>query len=109
MAFRNHKFCPSPPVSEKVVETSLKVSTVDGVDISTPVNIDACGKPSLPSADDYRLSSLLRAGVPLNQVSPTLFHDVDADSDAFVNQLLASDVPRETDSPSDNQDVPSND
>ena len=58
MAFRNHKFCPSPPASEVVVETLLKVSTVDGVDISTPVTIDACSKPSLPSADDYRLYPL---------------------------------------------------
>lgn len=105
MAFRNHKFCPSPPVSEGVVETLLKVSTVDGVDISTPVTIDACSKPPLPSADDYRLSALLACGAPLSPVSPTLFQDIDADSDAFVNQLLSSDVSREI----ENQEDTSND
>lgn len=96
MAFRNHKFCPSPPISEGVTETVLKVSTVDGVDISTPVPVDACSKPSLPSAEDFRLSALLASGAPLSPVSPTLFTDIDADSDAFVNKLLSSDVPRET-------------
>lgn len=96
MAFRNHKFCPFPPVSEAVVETVLKVSTVDGVDISTPVILESCSKPPLPPAQDFRLSALLACGAPLSPVSPTLFQDVDADSDAFVNQLLASDVSRET-------------
>lgn len=105
MAFRNHKFCPFPPLSEVVIETVLKVSTVDGVDISTPVVLDACSKPSLPSADDFRLSALLACGAPLSPVSPTLFQDIDAESDAFVNQLLSSDVPRET----DNQEDTSND
>lgn len=105
MAFRNHKFRPSPPHSEGVLETVLKVSTVDGVDISTPVVLDACSKPSLPSADDFRLSALLACGAPLSPVSPTLFQDIDAESDAFVNQLLSSDVPRET----DNQEDTSND
>lgn len=105
MAFRNHKFRPSPPMSEGVHETVLKVSTVDGVDISTPVSIDACTKPPLPSAEDYRLSALLACGAPLRPVSPTLFQDIDADSDAFVNQLLSSDVSRET----ENQEESSND
>lgn len=96
MAFRNHKFCPPPPMSEGVIETVLKVSTVDGVDLSTPVPVDACSKPPLPSASDFRLSALLATGAPLRPVSPTLFTDIDADSDAFVNQLLSSDVPDET-------------
>lgn len=101
MAFRNHKFRPSPPLSEGVTETVLKVSTVDGVDISTPVSIDACTKPPLPSAEDFRLSALLASGAPLRPVSPTLFQDIDADSDAFVNQLLSSDVSRETENHED--------
>lgn len=105
MAFRNHKFCPFPPLSEGVVETVLKVSTVDGVDISTPVVLDACSKPPLPSADDFRLSALLACGAPLSPVSPTLFQDFDAESDAFVNQLLSSDVSREN----ENQEHTSND
>lgn len=101
MAFRNHKFRPIPPISEGVIETVLKVSTVDGVDISTPVSFDACTKPLLPSSEDFRLSSLLSSGAPLSPVSPTLFVDIDADSDAFVNQLLSSDVSRETENHED--------
>lgn len=105
MSFRNHKFCPSPPISEVVLETVLKVSTVDGVDISTPVSLNACSKPPLPSADDFRLSALIASGAPLRPVSPTIFQDIEADSDAFVNNLLSSDVSRET----ENQDDSSND
>lgn len=109
MAFRNHKFRPNPPVSEGVSETSLKVSTVDGVDISTPVTFDACSKPPLPSANDFRLSAVLASGAPLRPVSPTIFHDVDADSDAFINQLLSSDVSRDTDKNTENKEDVSND
>ena len=97
MAFRNHKFRPSPPTSQPVVEQTLKTHVVDGVDTYTCVDVDTSSKPLLPSADDYKLSALLRCGAPLNYVSPTIINDVDADADAFVNQLLSSDVPHDSD------------
>lgn len=110
MAFRNHLFRPSPPASDVVVETSLKQSCVDGVDVFTSVDVDARFKPTLPSADDYRLSALLQSGSPLNYVSPTIFDNPDMDADHFVNTLLVpddvQDVSRET---LDNQEVINND
>lgn len=110
MAFRNHLFRPSPPVSDVVVETSLKQSCVDGVDVFTSVDVDARTKPTLPSADDYRLSALLQSGSPLNYVSPTIFENPDMDADHFVNSLLAPEdiheVSREID---DNQIDTNND
>lgn len=110
MAFRNHLFRPSPPASDVVFETFLKQSCVDGVDVFTPVDVDARSKPTLPSADDYRLSALLQSGSPLNYVSPTIYEYPDLDADHFVNTFLApediQEVPRETD---DNQIDTNND
>lgn len=102
MAFRNHFFRPSPPSSNVVVETSLKQATIDGVDVFTPVFIDACTKPSMPSADDYRLSALLQSGAPLNFVSPLIYNNPDMDAANFVeSNLVDEEVPRETENQSD--------
>lgn len=92
MAFRNHKFSPSVPATQSVVEQSLKTTVVDGVDIFTRVDVDASSKPPLPSADDYRLSALLASGSPLNYVNPLVFDNPELDAAHFVDTNLV-DVP----------------
>lgn len=110
MAFRNHKFSPPAPTAQPVVEQSLKSSIVDGVETFTRIDVDAATKPSLPSADDYRLSALLAAGAPLNYVNPQIFEHPELDVEHFVNTNLVDDVPsvpevpRETE-PTDPQQV----
>lgn len=110
MAFRNHKFSPPAPTVQPVVEQSLKSSIVEGVETFTRIDVDAATKPSLPSADDYRLSALLAAGAPLNYVNPQIFENPELDAEHFVDTNLVDDapadspVPRETE-PSDNQQV----
>lgn len=99
MAFRNHKFRPSAPTSQPVVEQTLKTNVVDGVDTFTRVDVDALSKPLLPSADDYKLSALLQSGSPLNYVSPQIFENAELDAQQFVEKNLTdvhSEVPRET-------------
>ena len=110
MAFRNHKFSPPAPTSQSVVEQSLKSSIVEGVETFTRIDVDAATKPSLPSADDYRLSALLAAGAPLNYVNPQIFEHPELDAEHFVDTNLVDDVPadslvpRETE-PTDTQQV----
>lgn len=101
MAFRNHKFRPSAPTSQLVVEHTLKTSVVDGVDTFTRVDVDALFKPLLPSADDYKLSALLQSGSPLNFVNSQIFEHPELDAQHFVEKNLTDDsvdVPRETES-----------
>lgn len=93
MAFRNHKFSPLAPAVQPVVEQSLKSSIVEGVETFTRIDVDAATKPSLPSADDYRLSALLAAGAPLNFVNPQIFEHPELDAEHFVNTNLVDDVP----------------
>lgn len=110
MSFRNHKFSPPAPTAQPVVEQSLKSSIVEGVETFTRIDVDASTKPSLPSADDYRLSALLAAGAPLNYVNPQIFEHPELDAEHFVNTNLVDDVPadppvlRETE-PADPQQV----
>lgn len=107
MSFRNHKFRPSAPTSQRVVEQTLKTSVVDGVDTFTRVDVDALSKPLLPSADDYKLSALLQSGSPLNYVNPQIFENAELEAEHFVETNLTDespDVPRETES-SDLQQV----
>ena len=107
MAFRNHKFRPSAPTSQPVVEQTLKTNVVDGVDTFTRVDVDALSKPLLPSADDYKLSALLQSGSPLNFVNPQIFENAELDAQQFVEKNLTdgpTEVPRETE-PSDPQQV----
>lgn len=101
MSFRNHKFCPSAPTSQRVVEQTLKTNVVDGVDTFTRVDVDTHLKPLLPSADDYRLSALLQSGSPLNYVNPQLFENAELEAEHFVQTNLideSPDVPTETES-----------
>lgn len=101
MSFRNHKFCPSAPTSQRVVEQTLKTDVVDGVDTFTRVDVDSLSKPLLPSTDDYKLSALLQSGSPLNFVNPQIFENAELDAQQFVEKNLtddSTDVPRETES-----------
>lgn len=101
MAFRNHKFSPSAPTSQLVVEQTLKTSVVEGVDTFTRVDVNALSKPLLPSADDYKLSALLQSGSPLNFVNPQIFENFELDAQHFVENNLSddsADVSRETES-----------
>lgn len=93
MAFRNHKFRPSAPASQQVVEQSLKSSIVEGVETFTRIDVDAATKPPLPSSDDYRLSALLAAGAPLNYVNPQIFQNPELDAAHFVDTNLVDDIP----------------
>lgn len=107
MAFRNHKFRPSAPTSQPVVEQTLKTNVVDGVDTFIRVDVDALSKPLLPSADDYKLSALLQSGSPLNYVNPQIFENAELDAQQFVEKNLVDepvDVPP-VDVPSDPQIV----
>lgn len=101
MAFRNHRFFPSAPPVQPVVEDVLKSSIVNGVQTYTRVDVDTSSRPSLPSPDDYRLSALLSSGAPLNQVNPQIFDNVELDAEHFIQQNLVDDdkpdeVTRET-------------
>lgn len=101
MSFRNHKFRPSAPASQNVVEQTLKPSVVDGVDTFTRVDVNALSKPLLPSTDDYKLSALLQSGSPLNFVNPQIFENFELDAQHFVDNNLTEEppeVPRETES-----------
>lgn len=107
MAFRNHRFFPSAPPAQTVVEQSLKPSVVNGVQTYTLVDVDTSTRPPLPSPDDYRLSALLASGAPLNQVNPHIFENLELDAEHFITQNLVDDdkdkgdsVPRETPVPS---------
>lgn len=107
MSFRNHKFRPSAPTSQPVVEQTLKINVVDGVDTFTRVDVDALSKSLLPSADVYKLSALLQSGSPLNYVNPQIFENAELDAQQFVEKNLTdepTDVPREIE-PSVSQQV----
>lgn len=109
MSFRNHVFRPSVPPVQKVVERSLKSSIIDGVETFVPVDIDTAVRPPLPTADEYRLSALLASGAPLNQVSPTIFENVELDAEHFVTENLKDDVPSESSETFDNETNITND
>lgn len=107
MSFRNHKFRPSAPTSQCVVEQTLKACVVDGVDTFTRVDVDALSKPLMPSVDDYKLSALLQSGSPLNFVNPQIFENAELDAQHFVEKNLtddSTDVSRETE-PFESQEV----
>lgn len=96
MAFRNHKFRPTAPTFQPVVEQTLKTNVVDGVDTFTRVDVDALSKPLLPSADDYKLSALLASGAPLNYVNPLVFDNPELDAAHFVDTNLVDEVTEST-------------
>ena len=109
MSFRNHVFRPSVPPVQPVVERSLKSSIIDGVETFVSVDIDTAARPPLPTADEYRLSALLASGAPLNQVSPTIFENVELDAEHFVTENLKDDFPSDPSESVDNETNITND
>lgn len=90
MSFRNHIFRPFCAAPTKVMQTVLSHSVVDGVDIVTPIQVDASElAANLPSPDDYKLSNLVKAGVDLHTVNPVIYTNVDADAEHFVSSNLS--------------------
>lgn len=108
MAFRNHRFFPSAPPAQPVIEDQLKSSIVNGVQTYTRVDVDTSTRPPLPSPDDYRLSALLASGAPLNPVNPHIFENVELDAEHFISENLVDNdetVPRETETPVEHDEV----
>lgn len=68
MSFRNHKFIVPRPVPSQVYEEVVKETPRNGV-IFCEVVKQPVDSSSLPSYDDYQLSRLLAAGVPLQQIN----------------------------------------
>lgn len=92
MAFRNHSYRPSLSSPTKVEDIVLTHDIVDGVDIVTPTLVDAASlRHDVPLPDDYRLSALLAAGVPLIPVDPLLFNDVDSQASHVIDDIISSD------------------
>lgn len=89
MAFRNHTFRPCSAAPTQVLQTILSHSVVDGVDIVTPIQVDAAELAvNLPSPEDYKLSNLVKAGVDVHTVNPVIYSNPDVDVENFVNSNL---------------------
>lgn len=68
MSFRNHKFRAPRPVPEQVFEEAVKETPRNGV-VFCDVVKQPVDSSTLPAYDDYQLSRLLAAGVPLQQIN----------------------------------------
>lgn len=68
MAFRNHKFNVPRPVPSQVYEEVVKETPRNGV-VFCEIVKQPVDSSSLPAYDDYQLSRLLVAGVPLQQIN----------------------------------------
>lgn len=99
MSFRNHKFNVPRPVPEQVFEEVVKETPRKGV-IFCDVVKQPVDSSSLPAYDDYQLSRLLAAGVPLQQINVDHLLDGLPTSAEFsqVEKLLDDDLSTDTDS-----------
>lgn len=68
MSFRNHKFHVPRPVPSQVFEEVVKETPRNGV-VFCEVVKQPVDSSTLPAYDDYQLSRLLAAGVPLQQIN----------------------------------------
>ena len=68
MAFRNHKFRTPRPAPSQVFEEVVKETPHNGV-VFCEVVTQPVDSSTLPAYDDYQLSRLLAAGVPLQQIN----------------------------------------
>lgn len=92
MSFKNFVFRPVNAAPCCVKDVVLSHSIVDGVDIVTPVEVDASTLvANLPSPDDYKLSNLVKAGVDVHVVNPVIYSDMDADVAHVVDDVLTPD------------------
>lgn len=100
MSFRNHKFNVPRPLPSQVYEEVVKETPRNGVVfcelIKQPVD-----SSSLPAYDDYQLSRLLAAGVPLQEINVDHLLDGTPTSAelSHVEKLLDNDLSNDTESP----------
>lgn len=92
--FRTRKFntCPPSP-KEFVVPVTKDFVSDDGTRYSEVVEVNASSIGSnLPNTEDYKLSALLRAGVPLNFVSSNVLDNgpSEAEASAILDSLPQS-------------------
>ena len=100
MSFRNHKFKVPRPVPEQVFEEVVKETPRNGV-VFCEVVKQPVDSSTLPSYDDYQLSRLLAAGVPLQQINVEHLLDGTPTSAEIsqVEKLLDNDLSNDTDTP----------
>lgn len=92
MAFRHSLNRPRYSAPCRVIDTVLKHDIVDGVDIVTPVEVDASSLiNNVPLPSDYKLSALIAAGVPLTPVDPLLYNDADSVASHVIDDIVSSD------------------
>lgn len=92
--FRTRKFntCPPSP-KEFVVPVTKDIVAEDGTRYSEVVEVNASSIGSnLPNTEDYKLSALLRAGVPLNFLSSNVLDNgpSEAEASAILDSLPQS-------------------
>ncbi len=90
--FKKHlsSLLPPSPISEVVSISKFDASGVEHVSfVSQPCSVNAA---LVPNCEDYKLSALIAAGVPLTPVSvDSSLAPTDDSIDAFVSQLDSSD------------------
>ena len=88
MAFRNIHYSPPLENSREVLEDVLQTDIVDGVAVHTRITVKSSElASSLPKTDEYKLSALLSAGVPLTPVNPIIFDNPAIDASNVVANL----------------------
>lgn len=88
MAFRNIHFSPPFENPHEVLEDVLQTDIVDGVAVHTRITVKSSElASSLPKTDEYKLSALLAAGVPLTPVNPVIFDNPATDASRVVANL----------------------
>lgn len=92
--FRTRKFntCPPTPKEFSIPVLQEYIET-DGTKCSHVVNVSSDTISSdLPNIEDYKLSALLRSGVPLNFVSPNVLDTApsEAEASAILDAISSS-------------------
>lgn len=89
--FRTRKFNTCPPTPKEFTIPVLQdYFEKDGTKCSHVLDVSSNTVGSdLPNTEDYQLSALLRAGVPLDFVSPNVLDNAptEADATAFLDTL----------------------
>lgn len=95
MAFRNIHYSPPFEKPHDVLEDVLQTDIVDGVAVHSRITVKSSElASSLPKTDEYKLSALLAAGVPLTPVNPVIFDNPATDASSIVANLPV-DEPKE--------------
>ena len=92
--FRTRKFNTCPPTPKEFTIPVLRdYFENDGTKCSHVLDVSSnTVGPDLPNIEDYKLSALLRAGVPLNFVSPNVLDNgpSEAEASAILDSLSQS-------------------